>query len=181
MKIQNWLIYNLAKSVLFFASVLCLVIVPVEAIGLVSGKTLSFNTADGIIFYSDGLPSFYDRIMLYLPGILITLTVGYACWQFAKILNSIEKNKEFSDKNYKRLFNAAGWIISIDLLLLVFDVMNHSVVRGALHISPATSPGLTSDENSFSLTWLVVGCILMILSKVFRRGSELQEDHDLSY
>jgi hypothetical protein len=181
MKFQNWLIYNLAKSVLFFASVLCLIIVPVEVIGLVTGKTLGFDTVDGITFISDDLGSFYDRIMLYVPAILITLTVSYACWQFARILNSIENNKEFSDKNYKRLFNAGAWIIVVDLLLLVFDVMNHSVVRGVLHISPATSPGLTSDENSFSLTWLVVGCILMILSKVFRRGSELQEDHDLSY
>lgn len=181
MKLQNWLIYNLAKSVLFFASVLCLIIIPVEAIGLVAGRTLAFNTADGISFYHDGLNTFYDRIMLYVPAILITLTIGYACWQFAKILGSIENNKAFLDRNYKRLFNAGAWIIIADLALLVFDVMNHSVVRGALHISPATSPGLSSNENSFSLTWLVVGCILMILSKVFRKGSELQEDHDLSY
>jgi hypothetical protein len=182
MKLQNWLIFTFAKSVLFFAAVLSAIVIPVEIFTLFTDKTLTFESAAGfpLKVTPENLGFGYDRVMLLVPAILIVASIAYACWQFGMILHSVENNKEFLPRNYKRLLHAGASVIFADLLLLVFDILNNNVVRGILHVSPAKPIGLTNGENSFSFPWLLVGCIFMILAKVFKRGAELEEIHELT-
>jgi uncharacterized membrane protein len=179
MKLQNWLIFFVPKAALFFASVLCWFIIPVEIICLITGSVPVPISGNGISFTNDGLGYYYDRIMLYIPAIILTASIAYACWQLGMMLDSIENNKEFMDRNYKRLFNAGVCVIISDLVLLLFDVLNKNIVRHLLHASAANNTSLRQDEYSFSFTWLLVGCILMILAKAFKRGTEIQEDNEL--
>jgi hypothetical protein len=182
MKIQNWLIYNLTKSVLFFAAVLSALIIPVELYLLITGRTIDLGVdSDTVISMNKVLAVGYDRVMLFVPALLICATVAYVCWQFGMMLDSIQKGNEFNYRNYKRLFHASAAIIIVDILLLAFDMLNNNLVRKVFNVLPTKAVGLSQDENAFSFTWLIAGCLLMMLAKVFRRGAELKEDQDLTF
>jgi hypothetical protein len=183
MRLQNLLIYHVAKTALFIGAFLTTLITLIYTIELFVGRTISFGSFDWITsktkdgFYAG--QSFSDRLVFLLPGIIMGLTVAYVCWQLGKMLLSIQRNKQFHEPNYKRLFNSGVAIIISNLLLLIIGMMDNNA--GKLIID-STTQGKTvlDDKLGFSWSWVAVGCIFMILAKVFQRGTELQKDHDLN-
>jgi hypothetical protein len=183
MKLQNLLIYHVAKTALFIGAFMGSLIALIYIIELFVGKSISFGSADGFLGQSeDGFyagQSFGDRLVFLLPGIIMGLTVAYACWQLGKMLHSIHRNKQFHEPNYKRLFNSGAAIILSNILLLVIKLVDSNA--GKLITDSATEGKTVLDEGlGFSWSWIAVGCLFMILAKVFQRGTELQEDHDLN-
>ena len=184
MKLQNWLIYQVAKTALFVVAFLGAVVALTEIIALITGRAIGLVLGDGfpVTFEKDVYAgyAFYDRILAVLPGLLIAFGLTWSCWQLGKMLQSIEKNKQFYEPNYKRVYHAGACIILVNLLLLVVAALNNNLVRAALN-APAAKKELLQDGSGFSLAWLAVGCMFMILAKVFQRGTELQKDHDLTF
>jgi hypothetical protein len=176
MKLQNWLIFTGAKSALFFVAVIAAIVTPLEFLILITGRTLGIQH-EAFRSWLEKESTIYDRVMIFLPAVLLTSSIAYACWQIAMVLKNIENKKEFVSRNYKRLVNAGRCIIVTDLLLLVFDVFNNNTVRSLLHAGEASHP--KQEDFSFSLTGLLVGFLLIILAQVFKKGSQLHEDHTL--
>lgn len=181
MKLQNLLIYHVAKTALFIVAFVGGLVALLEMIELFTGRTFTIGSADG--FGSDsGIyagRSFYDRLIFLLPGILIALTAAYVCWQLGKMLYSIQKNKQFYEPNYQRLFNSGASIVIVNILLLVISMLSSNAGKIVVD-STAGGKKIIGDDYSFTWSWVAVGCLLMILAKVFQKGSEIQEDHDLA-
>jgi hypothetical protein len=181
MKLQNLLIYHVAKTALFLGAFMGTLIALIEITELFTGKTLSFGTSGGFGL-NDGLftnHSFYNRFMFLIPGILVIITLVYVCWQLGKMLHSIQKNKEFYEPNYKRLFNSGLSIIIVNILMLVIRLINNNAGKVVVD-SAGQGKKLIGGDFAFSWSWVAIGCLLMILAKVFQRGSQLQAENDLA-
>jgi hypothetical protein len=183
MKLRNWLIYTLAKTALFVAAAFAGLVILVELTGLISGRTLGLGFGPGISvsFPADPRAAYplYDRLMSFLPELFIAVTAAYACWQIGKILKTVKTGNEFQLLNAKRLLNTGLFIVICDLFMILFSVLNSNLVRRK--IGQTTNNDLFTDSTGFSFSWLIVGFIMIILANVFRKGSELKQDHNLTF
>ena len=179
MKFQNWLIYSFTTTVLFIIAILCAIATLVQLPVLITGGVFGFDTVDGVTI-DEKINPFYNRIVWVLPGILITVAVAYVSWQLSKMLHSIGHNNEFHERNYERLNRAGLCIVFVNMALLLLDVININVVRNFLN-APLMDVNSPHNESSFSFFFLLFGFILIILSKAFQRGAELQKDVELTF
>jgi hypothetical protein len=184
MKLQNFLIYHVAKTALFIGAFMGSLISLIYLIELFAGRSIAFGSTDGFLNSSaDGFyagQTFSDRLVFLLPGIIMGLTVAYVCWELGKMLLSVQKNKQFREPNYKRLFNSGAAIIISNILLLMIGLVNNNAGK-LITASTAQGKNVLDEGIGFSWAWVAVGCLFMILAKVFERGTELQKQEDLTF
>jgi hypothetical protein len=183
MKLQNFLIYHVAKTALFIGAFMGSLISLIYLIELFAGRTVAFGSGGGFLGPEDGFyagHSFGDRLVFMLPGIIMALTVAYVCWELGKMLFSIRRNRQFHEPNYKRLFNSGAAIIISNILLLIISLVNNNAGK-LITVSTAQGKNVLDEGIGFSWAWMAVGCLFMILAKVFERGTELQKQEDLTF
>jgi hypothetical protein len=119
-----------------------------------------------------------------LPAVAVRLLMWAILWDLLhRICRAVERNEPFSPATF-RLVRRVGWA------LIVFPVaawagdlwMNSGVAQFAkAHLAFA---GLQVRDNpvhaDFNTTLLVVGLLIFVLAEVFRHGSQLQQEADLT-
>ena len=145
-------------------------------------KGASLNEGKIFIYPVD----FGDRIALNAPALLKLSLLSYCCWQIGMLLSIIAAGKAFPSRNYYRLRNAGIAIIVVCLFLYLFDLLSNRFNFFNIHFESTIEhfrqpfPTGLQMKSSLEITWLVVGCIFIILSFAFKKGTELQQEQDLT-
>lgn len=124
--------------------------------------------------------------ILSLPSILQSAVLAYCAWQLAMLLAFIQSGESFITRNYRRL-SKTGWaIVGLYIAMFFYEIALKQF--NSLYVSfSSTIPGYqqplsihATPENTIGITWLIAGCIILILASAFRKGSRLQHEQDLT-
>jgi hypothetical protein len=128
----------------------------------------------------------WKRLFLFLPVLLLALTIAYCSWQLSRLMKDIIAEEVFRRKGYKRLAKVGYAILILQLIICLLsftEFYRHSItIDFQSSINRFRMPFTISSHASspLSLQWLVAGCIILIIAKGFQRGDRLQKDHDLT-
>jgi hypothetical protein len=119
------------------------------------------------------------------PNILNFLVGSYCFWLLAQFVSAIQKGWSFTKKNRLRL-QSIGWVLLI-LQAVYFSVEFMPPLINYFDVSyTATIPGYRSNFDfhadpvkPFSMMWLLIGALILVVAGAFRDGEMLQEDKDL--
>ncbi|RPH26070.1 MAG: DUF2975 domain-containing protein [Bacteroidales bacterium] len=94
------------------------------------------------------------------------------CYQLDKLLSSLKNDKPFNAKNIRRMKIIAYTIISVSPIgLLLNEMMILSFNKYYLSNSMMIS-------HNLNLHYVLIGLILLVFAKVFKVGTDLQNDYD---
>ncbi len=144
---------------------------------------LSGAKLNTVVFYLQPR-KFWDRLLLSLPGILTLLLVAFCSWQLLRIIAAIRSGSSFNESSAKRIA-AIGWAIVFTVLLFfIVDAVQTNVVAISMNFT-STIPNYrmpfqaTAYKEGFShLDWLIGGAIILLISKAFSYGNQLQKYED---
>jgi hypothetical protein len=119
-----------------------------------------------------------------LPALALQLLLWAVLWDLLhRLCRAVERQESFSPATF-RLLRRVGW------LLILFPVAGWAgdlwMNWGVAHFASAhlTFEGLQIQDNpvhaNFNTTLLVVGILVFVLAEVFRRGTQLQEEAELT-
>lgn len=121
-----------------------------------------------------------QRFLLLLPAILKVLTFSFVAWQIAVLLSTVRAGESFSTENNKRLLRSGWLILGIYLFLTVYEIFYQPFGAYTMHTFSGEMVTDIYPDQQVSFSWLVVGCIFIILSLAFRKGETLQQEQDLT-
>lgn len=129
--------------------------------------------------------SFYNRGLLLLPQILFFFLVAYFCWQLACFLGNIQDGEMFTIGNYRKIRNMGLSVIGYQFLLFIVYLLENTyyvLVQYRSTIPNFRSPIELVAEADYHLgvSYLLAGCILLIVAKAFYKGHQLQQEQDLT-
>jgi Protein of unknown function (DUF2975) len=124
--------------------------------------------------------SLATRLLYYLPDPLTWLVIVFCCWQLFKLMQDIVKVRVFERDGYRRVAMIGTSIIALQAVLLLLDffpphrssmnvIFHANILNNHIPFDLSASPAA-----AFDLTWLAVGCIILVLSRGFQRGNDLQ-------
>src|SRR5215204_248112 len=125
------------------------------------------------------------RLYFASPGILNCLVASYCFWLLALLIPDIQEGWSFGKTNRLRL-QQVGWAVLtlqavyfiLELfppLLINFDISFITTIPG----EPSHFDFQADPEKPFSITWTLIGALILVLASAFRDGEMLQEDKDL--
>ena len=129
--------------------------------------------------------SIYQRIVLMFPSIFLCLFISFTSWQLSKFLHCIQLGHAFKGTNYIRLRNIGLACLLFQLLLYVFDFVFHQyyiIINFNSTIPNWKSPFYLSGspQANSSLSYIIIGCIFLIIAKAFKEGNQIQQEQDLT-
>ncbi|MES2004644.1 MAG: DUF2975 domain-containing protein [Bacteroidota bacterium] len=129
--------------------------------------------------------SFYNRGLLLVPQVLFFMLLSYFCWQLAFFLDNIQRGQMFSFSNYARIRNLGISILIYQILLFIIYLLENSyriTIDYESTIPNYRTPIHMDAEPDYHLGWsyLITGCILLIIAKAFYKGHKLQQEQDLT-
>jgi hypothetical protein len=110
---------------------------------------------------------------LVLLGLVIAQSIVY---RLRKILASLNEGEPFAIGNSRH-------VRAIGMTVLAGSILNAigSIAVGYLATSSIHLAGIDLSPRAGSpLSGIFLGLVILVLASVFRRGSELQEDHDMT-
>jgi hypothetical protein len=127
-----------------------------------------------------------QKILFSLPNILPLLVIFWTCWQLSLILQSIYRGESFVFSNYKRFLKIGYAIVVLQGIYIAMSIWLYDLKEMQMKFT-SNIPNYRQPFDAtiypiplYSLPWLAVGCLIIILSYAFRKGSYIQEDHDLT-
>ncbi len=142
----------------------------------VSVTTGNFDTGTLYVHSGDRI----QRLLLMLPLILKVLTFAFVAWQIAVLLSRVRAGESFSTSNNKHLLRSGWLILGVYLTLTAYEIFYHPFESYSLITFSGESFSDFHPDQQVGFSWLVVGCIFIILSLAFRKGEKLQEEQDLT-
>jgi hypothetical protein len=129
--------------------------------------------------------SFYNRGLLLAPQIIFFVVLAYFCWQLAFFLDNIQRSAMFTLSNCRKIRNLGLSVIIYQLLLFVVYLLENTYyikVDYRSTIPDFRSPVYFHAEADYHLGWsyLIAGCILLIVAKAFYKGYTLQQEQALT-
>lgn len=121
-----------------------------------------------------------DRFLLLLPDILKTLVFAFMAWQIAVILSMIRAGHSFRVAINKRLVRTGWAAIGSFLILTAYDMLYRPFEYYAMYSATGEKVSSVYPDAQNSFSWLIAGCILIILSLAFEKGESLQQEQDLT-
>jgi hypothetical protein len=180
MRLNNWLVYSFAKNGLIVLSFIIVAFAVVELVSVFFGYTIVAGFGSGFHFNWEQDPvapdSLSRRLLFMLPGVIVFVVAAYCLLQVAFLLQNIHRGDAFRKQNFRKLSKIGVAILLTNLLLMVFGLLQLPVVTGARN---DIDPALLKDQPAFSLVWVLVGCICLLLAHAFRTGARLQREADL--
>lgn len=127
-----------------------------------------------------------EKIILSIPMLLILGLVCYGCWQIAKFLNYIVHGMPFASSNFHILLKVGWSIVLVFLTLFFYDLIISS--KSSIRLSfYSTIPNFRSPfsqgiqiKTRPNVSWLIIGCFLIILALAFKKGTKIQQEQDLT-
>lgn len=143
---------------------------------------LSFSSGKAYLQTS----SWLQKLVLNLPLLLKWAVLAYCAWQLAMLLSFIQSGEAFVSRNNRRL-SKIGWaIVGLYVFMCFYEVLLKQFNSLSVSFSStgrnyyAPFQVNASFENSIGITWLIAGCIILILARAFRKGARLQQEQDLT-
>ncbi len=135
-------------------------------LGDISGLLLFFKPSLGLLLYE----GFYT--------IIIWLAITYIIYLVRKIIRTLIDGNPFVKENGKRLRIAGVIVIIVPLLLWISRLLIASPIIASIKIENInlTTTGITD----ILYICIGVGLFLIVLSEVFRIGTSLKEENDLT-
>ena len=129
--------------------------------------------------------SFYNRGLLLAPQVLFFILLSFFTWQLAFFLDNIQRGEMFTQSNYKRLRNMGSAILIYQALLLAiyfFENSYYVLINYRATIPNFRFPVQLMAEADYHLGWsyILTGCIILIVAKAFHKGYTLQNEQDLT-
>lgn len=112
--------------------------------------------------------------LIILIGIIYLIVFCIIVKQLTVILKSVEKGNPFNENNSLKLKAIGTTLIIASLITPICDMLLAIKVIQFLNIN------IDSFNYSINLTMLFSGLLILLLSGVFRYGSKLQEEYDLT-
>ncbi|MFP4698680.1 MAG: DUF2975 domain-containing protein [Eubacteriales bacterium] len=112
--------------------------------------------------------------LIILIGIIYLIVFCIIVKQLTVILKSVEKGNPFNENNSLKLKVIGTTLIIASLITPICDMLLAIKVIQFLNIN------IDSFNYSINLTMLFSGLLILLLSGVFRYGSKLQEEYDLT-
>lgn len=145
----------------------------------ISGSGLS------VLFRGPGLHVISRTWTLIMLGTVFlpwTLTLLYVVGQLRQVMASLVAERPFLAENAGRIRRIGIAVLVLALVRWVANFVMGAFVATQLHmLQAAQMPGTEARVNaSPDMTLIFFGILILILAEVFRRGAELQDDHDLT-
>ena len=129
--------------------------------------------------------TFGIKILFALPIILTLFTISFCSWKTGMLLHAIQKGFFFEHDNYKRILQIGLAILILQAILITLSIFQVQYIGYTSIQFESTIPNyrqpfdLSADANfQINLGWIVAGCIIIILSKAFYKGHNLQEEQE---
>jgi hypothetical protein len=142
----------------------------------------AFTITDAIVYIN--VKNTFMKVMFILPQVLGMFFMGFCCWHFATLLQSISIEKSFSVDNFKRL-NIIGFAF------IIFPFISVAIYFAAIHFSAGISI-LNNNNNytiydfsgspdySFNFSYFFIGIAILIFGQAFKRGYQIQTEQELT-
>jgi hypothetical protein len=129
--------------------------------------------------------SFYNRGLLIAPLVFFLALLSFVFWQLAFFIDNIQRGEMFIPANYKRLRNMGVSILVYEALVFIIYLLENSyriLINYQSTIPNFRPPVSLVAEPDYHIGWsyLIAGCIILILAKAFQKGYTLQQDQALT-
>ena len=140
-----------------------------------------------------------DRVKVYLqtknvgyrlyytyPVILNCMVASYCFWLLAQFVSAIQKGWSFTKQNRLRLEKVGFAVFFLQAAYFIVEFIPPLIDNvGVSYTSPI--PGywshfdfLAYPVKPFSMTWLLISAVILVVANAFQDGEMLQEDKDLT-
>lgn len=130
--------------------------------------------------------NFWHRLYFMYPGILNSFVASFCFWFLALFVSNIQEGGAFTKRNGLRL-QRVGWAILGLQALYYIQRVTPTLIDDFYLEYPTMSRFSSSDfwfraspESEFSVTWALIGALILVVASAFRDGEMLQEEKNLT-
>jgi len=146
---------------------------------LTQGEPVNFEVGSIIVDKSNFIPGIKVSVIFAMSLLILLAITVFILKKMITVLNNLLRNKIFQRENALLLRKIAlamiaGWTFNI-----IISIVMTFIFRGSLSLPGFDFDYYQAGGNIFT-TSIVPGIIILIVAEVFRIGTELKEESDLT-